>query len=251
MAEKKLISDYVRGLRASENLSSQEFADKYEISKTNVNRYENGYFDNPSLLVATRFCTTFKVGLDEFVTDFYYTNEKIESTFTMGKHISERFGPEFIDTGGNNVITRFLSLNQKKYSLSNPEYVDFTKEYKAKEKKIFIPHSAKFLNRENEEVWIYRFMNSFEGKNKPVNYAYEYLDHTICNIIAFSVEEIGCKNFVFLLPNKKMMNYLLERKFESTGKNIILIYTKDDKNFTEPILLIGKNFLEANNKTAE
>lgn len=245
MKERTLISEFVKKRRAIENLTTQEFADKYGISKSNVSRYETGFFDNPSVLTASRFCSTFNVGLDEFVVDFFYTDESIEKTFTFGKHFAERFGSELIDTPGKKVITRFYNRFKEEAGLSNLENIDAKEDERNRQGRIYIPHYARCRNRNNEEVWIYRFLNSFEGKAKrPLNYLYGYLDKIICNVAAYTEEELGCNNFVFIIPNKKMITYLTESRFKSNSSNVMLVYSRDNKSFEEPVLLFGKNFLK-------
>lgn len=243
--ERILISEYVKAKRAEDNLSTREFAEKYKISKSNVSRYETGFFDNPSVLAATGFCNTFDIGLDEFMVDFYYTDENIEKTFTFGKHFYERFGKEIKDVPGRNVILGFYNKFKEEAGLSDLRNIDSKEDQNNRQKRIFIPHNATCKNRKNEEVWIYRFLDAYEGKTKrPLNYLYGYMDKVICNIAAYSKEELGCNNFIFLIPNKKMIRYLTESKFKANNSNVILVYTRNNKSFAEPILLFGKDFLK-------
>ncbi|MBR2533980.1 MAG: helix-turn-helix transcriptional regulator [Erysipelotrichaceae bacterium] len=243
--ERILISDYVRGLRAKEGLTLEEFGKKYGLSRAGASRYENGNFDNPSLLIATKFCKIFNIDLDEFVVDFYYTNEKIDKAFTTAKHFAERFGPEFFDPTGKGVITRFYQRFKDEYSLHGLKNVSEDDDAKNRKCRNYIPRYGICYNKKNEEIWIYRFLNSFEGINKyPLNYRYNYLNQVVSTVAAHTKKELGCKNYVFIIPNKKMLKYLVESEFNKTETNAILIYSKDDRNFEEPILLFGKDFLK-------
>ena len=175
--------------------------------------------------------------------DFYFTDERIENTFMARKHFIERFGTEFVDTYGRGIITRFYQKYKDISGLSGLENIDYKTDAKNRQRRVYVPHSAVCYGRDNEEIWIYRFLNTPENNKTPLNYRYDFLDKTICNVAAYSEEEIGCNNFVFIIPNKKMLNFILESTFKRNSANVILIYSKDDKTLEEPIVLFGKNFL--------
>ncbi len=244
MKKKTLISEFVKNKRNEEGLSVRAFAEKHRISKTYINKFELGMYDDPSLLVAKKFCSVFDIGPDEFVTDFYFTDPKIDSAFTLKKHFGERFGNEFVDTYGTVSVLKLYQQYSEIYKLSNLNYVDYDNEYKRSSGHVFVPRSASCHNKHNEEIWLFRFLNAFEGNRGPANRTYDYLDHVVCNVAAYTREELGCANFVFIVPNKKMYNYLTERRFAQTDTSVILVYCKKDKNFSDPYLLFGKNFLE-------
>lgn len=240
-----LLSEYVRGLRTREGLSLEEFGKKYNMSRAGVSKYENGAFDDPSLLVATRFCKTFNIDLAEFVVGFFYTNKKIDKAFTTAKHLSKRIGNELFDLEGKKPIIKFYQTYKEEFGLYGLEYVTEDQDAINRKSRNYIPRYATCFNRKDEEIWIYRFLNNLELIDFPLNDRYSYLNKIICNVAAFTPEELGCKNYLFIIQNKKMFNYLKDSKFQKNSQtNVMVVYSKDDKTFEEPELLFGKIFLK-------
>ena len=71
------ISDYISSLRDKEGLTMEEFGNKYGLSRAAVSRYELGLHDDPTRLIARKFCQTFNIDPEDFITHFFFRKEKI------------------------------------------------------------------------------------------------------------------------------------------------------------------------------
>lgn len=238
---KELISTFVMGLRAGDNMTTQEFADKYHISKTNVSRLEKGHFDNPSRLIAARFCNTFGFTLDEFRTRFIYDNKKIDSSFKIIDQIQKRARLEFSDDFSIKIAKQFYDNYGKKIGLYGYSKIDDSEEYKTSQ--VYVPHSAECYF-DKKKIWIGAYLSAVDFDNRPMNYNYATLDHAISNIATYDAEEVGCDNFIIIVDKEKMYDFFINRAYKKNTSTVYITYMDGKGNFNKPKLLFGKGLLK-------
>ena len=64
--KKVKISEYVKNLRAESKLTVNELAKLYNLSHTQITKYESGQLDDPTVLVVSKFCKKFGLTSKEF-----------------------------------------------------------------------------------------------------------------------------------------------------------------------------------------
>lgn len=244
MAKKILISEYVKGLRRNEMLSIRDFAKKYNISKGQVSKYENKQCDEPSSVVITNFCNTFKISLEKFRKEFKINNDKVDNTNEIMQHLKIRLGPQWSDYYCHHIAKAFYDKYEKKSHLTEFEKCDYYKEYsEATKNDVYIDKAATCLSKNNEPIWICSYLRTPEYINKPRNINYDYMLSEIATVACLSSDKIGCDKFVFITSNKGMFDYFKQLDFHSYNTSAYLALTEDSKNITNIHKLFGDSFL--------
>lgn len=234
--DKVKISDYVLGLRSKEGLTVRAFGEKYNISRSQVSRYENGSEDNPTLLVATKFCNKFSISFEKFKDEFFYMNKKIDTAFSTAAQLKYRNIHELDSNYPYKVIKGFYDLNKDVFGL-----YDLNKYQKDNDDIIDINYICK--NKNNELIYLCYFLypQKFFYKNNNQNFA--VIGKAIADVACYSEEELKCKNFVFFTPSKDVFNFYKTKKYNKHLNNLLLIYVSDNDDYKDRQLLFGKSFL--------
>lgn len=240
---KLLISDYVKTLRTKKGMTTEEMAAAYGVSRQAITRYEMGVYDNPSAKIASRFCKTFDFELLEFSENFKCNNKTIEKILELESQFKTIMKMEISDKSGRECVRSFFDQYKNEYKLSNFKPNNIYKDYENENINIYIPFEGECFNSRKEPIKLYRFLSAISLTKEPRNRSYRIMDQAISNVAAYSIEELGCNNYIFITNNRKMYNFFMERSFKKNDTNVMLVYTRDQKTFDEPEVLFGKNFL--------
>lgn len=239
------ISEYVSARRKKDGLNLRDFGERYNISKSQVDRYEKGDCDKPSVLVAKRFCNTFDIDYDAFIADFDYDDSKnILINLGSAVQIEQRLTRELSDTFSSEVAENYFNIIDKKYG--NTEDFFLTDYYHLPTKDnegIYIERQAEFTYK-GEKVYILYFIRPFLFPNKCRSINYSFMNKMISSACSYSEDELGSKNFIFIVPSKDAFNFFSTRKFNETPNNAILVLVRGSNDFIESTVLYGQNFLE-------
>ena len=241
---KILISDYVKERRKAEGLTIRDFAMRYNVSKSQIEKYERGAYDIPSVSSSKSFCRTFGVTYDEFIADFNINdNQRIILNLGAVAQISKRNKDEMNSEFPGKVSLSFFEQQYKLGILKDYKLLDWLHDEDNVADNTYIYKNIECLNNNDEKVFISYFLRPIQIPNIPKHKSYDYLAKIISFVSCFTDEEIGGKNFIFITPSKDEYNYFAAKKYNECVNSVLLVYVKGFDNFEESKLLFGKEFL--------
>lgn len=244
--KKYLISEYAIAKRNNEVLSTREYAKKHGGSKSQISKYESGYYDDKvSSSVAKSFCRIYDVSHDEFIANFEYNdNPKIIRDLGVKAQIETRLTNELSDTFSGDVCMNFYRQNKDKYKLNNYKKIDYLKPLDIETNSICIERQFECNNERNEKIIISYFLRPFLFTKKPRSTSYRYIGKAIADVSCYDSSELfDCKNFIFITPSRDVFNFYSSKKYNKSSNNLYIVHVTGNDIFDEPNLLFGKKFI--------
>lgn len=246
MLQKNTLSEFAIAKRENTGETVREFAKSHGSSKSQINKYETGYYDTrvtPS--IAKSFCKIYGVSYDKFIADFDYNdNHKVIISLGTKEQIETRLANELPDSFSGEVCINFYNQYKNTFDLKNKNEIDYMHLKDVSFKGIFVERQLECVNSNNEKVIISYFLRPFLFPNKPRSISYKYIGKAISDVSCYDSSEIyDCKNFIFITPSMDVFNFYSSKKYNKSSNNLYIVHVKGNNIFSKPQLLFGKKFI--------
>ena len=229
--DKVVISKYVSAKRVSEGLTIRAFAEKYNVSKSTIERYEKGLDDDPSPLKARKFCKTFGISLDAFIDGFYYTNPAIDTVLNTAQQFDEKFNQKFKKDFYPSVYANFYDQYYQEFGLH--DFVLTTEKDSSATDEYELFHGAECLDSNNNTVFMHAYIRGFVTERTTLWMRSRPILSYIEKVSTYSEETLGANQFVLLIKGKRVYDYIKSLKFNSSNNHCTLVLYTDDNSFVE------------------
>lgn len=240
---KYTISQFVKNKRKELDLTVIDFADRYGISHALVSQYESGSKDNPSVVVAAKFCRVFGISAEDFISNFKYSVSTINDTFGSIVSLQHRINGDTNKNGISN-INRFISIYSEKNKWKDIKILNDIEKRSVFDDSIRITPSATCKTYKDEKICIIYFPYRSLPNNQSDTMQTYYQDYlrTISDIISHSF--LPYDNYILLTSDKQAFSYIeaVKKLYIKSDKNITMVceqYRKESKQ----IVITGKRFV--------
>ena len=238
--KKVKLSEYVKNLRSESKLTVNEFAKLYNLSHTQINKYESGQLDDPTVLVVSKFCKKFGLTSKEFFKLIDVprkfigldNGESIETSIEVlmnakpKKSILNDISDCFC---GHNSNIPSLSFLRGCYNQPSEEFME-------------IHFDAEADSKNGENVYIAYFPYKKIQKGKTAFKFYHDINDAISSL--YLSKQTTYKNIVLMTPSYAAYEYFAKREYRQVyNLNIIILYYKYRRD-REYKVICGKDFLK-------